>query len=272
MSKTLRVGMVALLMTVVLSSCGPDPVLPQGPQTLKGTLKTAELARVRRGTHVLEQSGVRVYYVESTTVNLRPYENTEVTLTGVLEPNTDDKSLPVLVVSDLLSEKQQMRSWKVPTLSLTLSAPETWLGRTSSGGIAFLLGDETVLTVRKSALQTMPNGAPYLFGNFSGRRILENETGKQTVYVQVEGKIIVFLFTPPKDPVTAPYSTQHFDAVLKSVQFQGKQASSSVRSHAGSQASIPSSPCGGAAGFLCPQGSYCAIDDVENNIGHCKAF
>ncbi len=46
-------------------------VLPQGPQTLTGTLIPAELSLTRRGTHVLKVDGDDVAFVESAAVNLR---------------------------------------------------------------------------------------------------------------------------------------------------------------------------------------------------------
>lgn len=264
------------LATAAFSGCGNQD-LPEGVQTLTGTLRSTELSRVRRGTHVLEQEGKVVYFVESGSRNLRVFEGKEVTVTGTIEANTDRKALPVLVLKDIQAESTETRLWKIPALNMTLMAPEDWQGRTSGSGITFRLAGRTdpVLNVRTSVVASLPNGDSILVGVDQGRLVRNADTGGANVYVQHGKMMLLFQFTPPPDAYL-PYLDEHFKDALRSVSFEAKAASSAAFSVPSGTGALTGSGakkqgvCGGAAGFLCPSGQYCEITDTTNNIGVCR--
>ena len=263
---------------VVLTACGPDEViLPKEPQTIEGVLLARPLALHRRGTHVLQDlQGNDLYYAESATVNLHEYEELAATVTGVLEKNTDPDAMPVLVVSGVVIQQRETRSWEIASLGLSLQAPKRWSCATLDDGMQCLETGSTtpVVKIYSSALMTMPAGSETQVG---GRRAvrLQRDDG-EVVYVQNGTMIITFSF--PSVALQDGVSAREAQLLLHSVDFIAKFSSSS----AGMQQSSPSLSsssavsteafCGGAAGILCPQGKYCEITDRENGIGHCRSI
>jgi hypothetical protein len=262
--------------TLSLAACGAaHDDLPQGVQTLTGVIRSAELSRTRRGTHVLEQDGEPIYFVESGSRNLRTFEGKDVTVTGNVERNTDRNALPVLILKDIQSEQAEPRVWKVPALRMTLKAPDSWQGRTSGSGITFRLAGRTdpILNIRTTPVAQLPKGDSVLIGVDQGRWVRNEATGQTNVYLSRPGRMILFQFTPPPDSVL-PYLDQHLRDLLRSVSFEGVSTSAKA---AGTGAVVTGTgsvkkdaPCGGAAGFLCPAGYYCEINDQVNNIGACR--
>lgn len=75
--------------------------LPTGEVWVRGVLRPADLSPVRRGSFLLSYEEHDVYYVESPTIHLRRFVGRELFFRGVLEPNSDARSLPVLVVREV---------------------------------------------------------------------------------------------------------------------------------------------------------------------------
>ena len=235
---------------------------------MSGTLRTAELSRIRRGTHVFELGGSPAYYAESATISLRRYEGQDVRVKGMLEYNTDPQDLPVLVITEVHARDTVMRPWRVPPLNLTLSAPDSWLGRTTGSGIVYSINGiaEPVMTISDGDIAELPEGAPILVDNERGRRVLNPITNEQTVYVEFHSRIITINFVPPSGSDDL-FLGQYFSQVLKTIAFE--RAPRARPGMATSSGSITGQPCGGPAGFLCPAGYYCAVTDTAQNIGAC---
>lgn len=273
----LAVGILAVIVAAVsIASCSREPSLPQGEQTLTGTLRPAELSRTRLGTHTFEQDGLVRYFAESTVLNLRSFENGEVTIKGEIKPNTDRQSLPVIVITAAAAKDPHLRTWKVPSLHLSLDAPEDWQGRNFSTGAIFRIRgiSEPVLTIGRTRLKTLPEEGEALLlgGTFAARHVGQRGQGEERVYVQRDADIFQLVFHPPLD---VPYVGDYFDRIVRTVAFQDKTTSTgtTVPVTPSSASSVaPGAPCGGAAGFLCPAGQYCEITDQENNIGVCKTI
>lgn len=260
---------VALCVAFVLSSCRREPILtlPEGPQTVTGVLQSVPLSLKRRGTHVLLREGRQFTYLESTTVALPQYEGEEVTLEGTFEPNFDPHDLPVLVVR-AMQDRSQMRGVFLPTVGLRLDVPQQWSIVRNGGGSSFTASGSTrpILMVARSALIFLPPGSPAIVGGERAVRLILPGGSDQVVYVSRGKDILTLAFTPgAAQALTAPAL---FLKILKSVRFDPSSPSLSPSSGTGSP--LPhGQPCGGAAGILCPDGSYCAINDAQANAGFC---
>lgn len=261
------------LTLIALASCRPVPLttLPEGLQEVTGVLRPIPLALKSRGTHVVVVNGKETYTAESTTVSLSGHDGEEVTLKGTLSFNIDPRDLPVLTVTEIVS-KAFVREVITRVLKLRLEVPGDWQSTEGAGSGAVLRltasGSATpVLAVLRSSLKVLPSGSPVIVDGQRGVRVLpDSGASDQIVYIQRSAEVIQFVFTPGGaiDPLSAPAL---FQRILKSVRFTGLPSRSSAG--AGSGGTLTGPPCGGAAGILCPSGSYCAITDTKENIGTC---
>lgn len=266
---SLVIGMTAM----IISACSREPVskLPEGPQEITGILRTLPLSLTRRGTHVLIVNGEERYTAESGLVPLLEYEGEEVMLRGTLSLNTDPEGLPVLTVTDIVSQTRSVRDVFARALKLRLEIPASWRPKegTGTGGTLHITasGSTTpVLTIARSPLLTLPAGSPVLVDSQRGVRVLPGGSSDQVVYIERGGEILTVTFTPggALDPLLAPTI---FLKILKSIRFTGLPQQRSRETATGS--TIRGEPCGGPAGILCPEGSYCAITVPAENIGVC---
>lgn len=122
---------IVFLSIIVLFGClreqGGSVSIPQGNVEIRGVLSLADLSPVRRGSFLLSQEGHNVYYVESPTIHLRRFVGRELLFHGVIEPNSDLRSFPVLVVREV-SGDDASSSFSSSSLSSTFSS----LSRTGS--------------------------------------------------------------------------------------------------------------------------------------------
>ncbi len=262
------IGLTTLIAVVFLNGCSKKPTvtLPTGPQTLTGALSPVDLSLTRRGTDVLRQNGRDVYYVESTMVNLRTFEGMDVEITGLLEENSDPRALPVLVATKAKIIQQPSHPWTVPSLHLTFSAPLSWNGEVFDDGVSFTEtgSTTTLLSVHRASLGSLPAGTPLVVG---GQRAVRASAGSGVVvYVQNGTDIIVIALDKSLSDPTGKEPVQSVLQMLKSIIFSAP----SSRPSTGSGIMVTGSPCGGAAGILCPGGSYCAVTDTVQGIGVCR--
>lgn len=267
-----------MLLGMLLVSCGKQrvfPPLPAGEQTVKGVLKQAPLSAIRRGSHLLEQDGVDVYYAESALVNLSTYQGKRVTLHGTLENNVDPSYLPVLVVSSVADVEETTKSHTLVKLSMELSTPVTWKQSEANGKYVFSIeGDaadaDPVLSVWSDDAKELPDGGvPIVVDTQRATRLIDELSGAELVAVKQTDGTVYLRFAPGKR-VDADRLREDFITVLSTVTFGAQGSSSSAK--AGSGTSALGNPCGGAAGILCPEGSFCDITNVQDNIGHCKVM
>ena len=270
---------------MILLGCqkkAPPVVIPQGPVTVTGFLKPVPLSLVRRGTHIIVSQGTDLYFVQSTGVALSLYEEEEVTMSGTLALNSDPYDLPVLTVTNIASRSEDLQAVRLKELRVNFSIPRSWskVAETGTGSVRFTAtgSARAILSVAKSPLPSPPAGPPVLRRHQAGRRWVPGGATDQIVYVlrmnTSAGKnspdITSFTFTPGdgEDSLASPAI---FLKILKSVQFdRAKENSSAASSYrTGSGTNLSGQPCGGSAGILCPDGFYCAITDVTENIGIC---
>lgn len=264
------------LLGVLLTSCRSDvqPPLPQGEQTITGVLKSASLSATRRGTHVITQDGVDVYYAESALVHLSSYTGKRVTLRGTLEHNVDVSFLPVLTVKSVVDVEETTKEVSIGELSVRFSAPVHWKTAVSAGRHEFradtdLDTDEAILAVWEEQGASVPEGGvPIVVDASRAVRLIDELSGAQIVAVKRENSVVFFKFSPAKR-INADILREDFVALLSTVELRSGSASSSVRSGSGT---VPGGPCGGPAGILCPSGSYCDLTDLQENIGRCKSL
>lgn len=260
----------------LFSGPGSPRQIPQGTQTLTGTLIPAELSITRRGTHVLKVDGEDVAYAESASVNLRTYELTEVGVTGTFRLNTNPSDLPVFIVTSLRAVEIPAVTVEAPSVGLTLRVPTEWSMQTFDDGVAFsLTGSATpVLRVAKSSLTTLPRGTNLFVGGYDAVRV-EGEDGTQIVHLQAGRGIVTFTWTSGDTARDAAFAQLLRTVVVRSVpssstsmtggflQLSSSPATGSAASYAGPR------PCGGPAGVLCPAGTYCAVNSPDG-VGTCQ--
>ncbi|MDD5103331.1 MAG: hypothetical protein PHX93_02940 [Candidatus Peribacteraceae bacterium] len=260
----------------LLTACGPKtppPVdLPTGVQTMTGSLLSAEISTLRRGSHLLiDREGKRLCFVESTTINLRSFEGKTVVIRGVFEPNTDPTMLPVLVTQDVTAVEQDLTPLPLPAFGLNGMIPRSWIQATQKDKTV-LLAEGTSIPLVTIALQIQTplpaTGAPFLISGHHATRAVTPGTQEETTSVERGDDLIVITFTPPKDAEDADLLRAQWGGFLTSLAFSdagGAQSSSALSEQAAG------TPCGGTAGILCPAGQYCEISNLQENIGHCRA-
>lgn len=276
-----------------LSACTDTPgPLPQGTQTLKGTLARAEISLRRRGTHLLLQDGQPLYYVESSKVSLHPYEGKEIVLQGVLEYNTEAKALPVLVVDKVIGGDEKPKVWNVPSLGISFSVPDTWKGNVQASSVQFTLSgsltsvalismvDASVLPFNFQSLTASSSTLtlrPLVIGTYKAVSIVREERNNHTVYIDVGAKDKRFLAFSFALMRTRPLQVQVDEQlrIVQSLSVSSSSARSSVRTSVsgsanGSASNAQGKPCGGPAGILCPAGYFCQVTDAVTDIGVCK--
>lgn len=280
--KAQLLGLTLVTALFVFTSCTKNEpeveALPEGVQTLTGTLLSTDLSLLRRGTHVIRIDGEEVYYVESSQVNLRRYEQKQIVIQGTLEENADPQYLPVLVATNVLDVlEEEWKSWNFPTLKLSLETPEDWRGIERGGRVGFRVPEwnNPIFSIDTEEDLEVVGGTPIVLDAKRAVRIVDEETGFQKVILeQPDESFLVFSFTPGEHP-QASELREHWLKILQSVDFKdaGIAPSSEASSGSGSDATSSESigqPCGGTAGILCPTGLYCDVTDLEENIGTCQ--
>ncbi|MDD5025765.1 MAG: hypothetical protein PHH13_00100 [Candidatus Peribacteraceae bacterium] len=269
------VGFLCITSLLTLSACGkpPLPELPIGEQTVTGFLIPASLSVVRRGSHILRQSGMDITYVESKTVNLSAYDGQEVTLKGVYELNTDPSDLPVLVVAKMDGVAQSTYRIPLSNLRTSLEVPFTWkMAQTATGTVFTVSGSSTPLLVVTESIAgpTPPKGFAIVVGSLPAIRGIDEVTGQEVVSFLRDTRVLSFRFSARGLPDEEQRKSEWL-AALKTVSVDGLSSStSSLSSGATQSGSSVGIPCGGTAGILCPLGYFCDITDVAENIGKCR--
>lgn len=296
-----------LFALLFISACSKptSSSIPLGPRTLSGMVKVAEISLSRRGTDLLVQNGAPVCYLESSTVNLQAFEGRNVVLSGTVEPNTDAKDLPVLVVQTVVGGAGTgTRTWTIQSLGVSVDTPLEWRGKVASVGAQFTASGAatpilTLFTEGEKNLQsvgvTSPKGTKFssiALGIHHGVEVFDQETGSAKVQIDLRpfvtdsgANILTLLFTPSGEEVQLDPDAWRVtvDDVVHSLVFSFDSSSSSsvvstVSSASSSRTSLPLTgsgvgmPCGGTAGILCPSGMFCEITDVQANTGQCQKF
>jgi hypothetical protein len=278
----LRIASVACAFVLFagLVSCTneAEQEIPEGVQTLTGTLVPISLSIKLRGTHALTQGGKQIYLVESAKTDLRDFEGVGVVVTGIIERNLDPKALPVLVASGVTLIDRSMKPVSVEALKLTLDVPHEWNDEQFDDGVQFTESgsNQIMLKIHTSTLTQLPVGMILQVANRKAVRTVIS--GTHAVYVQNGRDILSFSYTPIEDSNEKVVEAD-FLRILRSVRFSGQAASS--RMSGGSAQSMQTSssvsasvgaPCGGAAGILCPSGQYCEITDPTIDSGRCASL
>ncbi|HRH93445.1 MAG TPA: hypothetical protein PKV72_02840 [Candidatus Peribacteria bacterium] len=265
----------ALTTLLLLSACGggggDTAQYTYGPLSETGTLVATGVSLVRRGTHVLYAGGKAAYYLESKTVNLQEFAGKRVNVTGDLQPNVSAKYLPVLSVKSVSASdvEEPLHEWKLPGLSLSLQAPESWTATSAEKSISFIASDAgsgTVLTLDAIDAAGLPDGIPTVVAGNVAVKLRNVPLGGEEVHILRSGQVIRVKYTPTgEEPVL---QHEQYAALLASLSFTSSSSSSTASSGSGSAAHMQ--PCGGEAGILCPQGYYCDVFDPKANIGKCR--
>lgn len=298
--KTVSVLFVCVALLGV-SACETKAVLPTGVQTIHAVVQSVPFSLKRRGTHgLLDSQGTMFAFAESTAVNLRALEGREVDLEGIYEQNTDDEALPVVVVQKVINGgEEELRSWKIPALGLTVHLPRSWKGVvqgktaafTATGSAAPVLTITTVAGAQTSSAGSQYGALPspsidaFVVGLRKATAEMNADGDRWVVRVVSADSRTDFAFSLTEG--SAEQQVASFRRFLKTVTFDsGASASKATSSRASSmpapssvsgstgssgtsRASGEGSPCGGVAGILCPKGFYCKIADSTTETGTC---
>lgn len=269
----MRKAFVSLsVVSLLLVACGGGvlPPLPDGEQTVTGVLKQAELSAVRRGSHLLEQDGVNVYYAESSLINLREYQGKRVTLRGTLEHNTDPENLPVLVAESVVDVEETSEEHTLSDVGVRITTPIQWKLVKREGKYQFRLeedGEDSILVIWQEEGTELPDGGiPIVVDATRATRLVDDLSGTQIVIVKREGNLLHMRFSPGQR-INADRLREYFLAALSSVDLISSQVDD-LQPTLGTGSL--STPCGGTAGILCDEGYFCDIQDFEENIGRCR--
>lgn len=269
-----------LLLTIVsllaFTACAQEsvlPPLPEGPQTLTGTVIPTTISTARRGSYVLKQSGQDIAYLESATVNLREFQGRSAALKGHFERNIDPEDLPVLVVESVVSSEESVREWNSSALSLHAQVPIRWGFSGTGTSVAFIpVGTlRPLVSLQMMEGKPLPSGITLSIGGAKAIRFLDELSGEQRIAIERAQGYLEIAFTPQRED-DLEQARSEWLAFLRSLRIGGAALVGSSRAAASSlpAGSRDGQPCGGIAGILCPAGSYCAITDLEQNIGVCR--
>ncbi len=265
-----------LLVSLAFVACDREPTnttLPTGTQTLTGALLPTEISLLRRGTHMLQIDGKDTYYVESNRVSLRRYEGKNLVIEGTLQQNVDPSFLPVLVAERVVAVlEESLKEWKLPSLTLTISVPETWNGSVADGEAIFSIPGsvDPIIRITERPKEDIAGGVPIVIDKARAIRVANETLGGETVYLTRGDKQLVFVFNPlASDRPDAQY--EMWLLIMKSITLGQSQQTTSTNTSTGT-GSVTGTPCGGTAGILCPKGSYCDITNLQENIGVCRKY
>lgn len=277
---------MALLLPLLTGCFGETegPALPEGPQTLTGLLLPLPISLAYRGSHRFQREpGVDFAYAESNAVNLRRQEGKTVVLRGRLEPNFQVTDPPVFVVESLVAILEEpLKTFSAPSLGIAFEAPESWRVEIGSGSVRIIVPNlvEPLIEITREALLSEPTGEPVVLDRQRALLVRFESDGSERITLPRGSSAMVFYFRP-QDPTRLEQLSKQWAAFLESVSLSGKSsAPSSVKTESGmgvgtgTGAGLPpateSLPCGGPAGILCPAGFYCAVENLAENIGHCR--
>lgn len=258
----------AFIFLFLLTSCTSHPliVIPDGKQTLTGVLLPVQISLSRRGTHTLMQSNVAVALVESSTVNLRQMEGVDSVVVGHFERNTDPEALPVLVASGVSLVDVVMRTWQLSAIGITLEVPPEWGPKFLTDGVRFsATGSSVYLAVSTGALSPLPASNRMAVGGRPAAFV--SSSGASTLSIHNGSSMILFEFAE-----SIPGGNAVILRIIRTILFTAPSSFSSLGTSSGAFPTPDGAPCGGAAGLLCPTGSYCEVTDTITNIGRCRSL
>ena len=270
-------AIIAVSSAISLSACTKKTISssPLGPVSATGTLIPAESSLVRRGTHLLLENGVKMYYVESKTENLVTYEGQTVHIEGIAEANTGKSDLPVLIVGSVtaLHNDSAIHVWEIPVLDLRITTPDAWNAGIVKSVASFLLpGEKTpILTVSVANETALPAGTPFYVANHRAVRIAALAgSGAEEIYLQNKTVILHLHFDASTQAGVTTMEDgkllqSEFENALSSVQFISDSSNTATGTGSGLV-----TPCGGVAGVLCPAGYFCDVFDNAAKIGKCR--
>ncbi|MBT3834767.1 hypothetical protein HOF56_00805 [Candidatus Peribacteria bacterium] len=276
-----RSAVSLLCLFLVLSACSGDvknTVTPSdvfGAYTATGTVTSTGTSLYRRGTHVLKMNGRSRFYLESKKVNLSDYIGEYAVLEGEMSPNSHEKYLPVISVSSIKNASRKnvgIQKYKVASLNISLEAPSEWNSDISGGKLKFSFTGERVpfVTIKNSDLEKLPEGLHLRVDGRNGIRFVDEEANQHHVYIRRDnGEIIEILFVPQGEK--SALSRDAFYSMIKSLEIEDEEIVTDENEE--NPEDIGSlQPCGGSAAVICPEGEYCAVEELDTGIGKCKTL
>lgn len=281
--------MVWLLICLPLSACkepAEPPPLPEGIQTIEGMLIPAELSIKRSGTHLLQQNGNSLYYIESKSINLKPFEYEFITAKGTVKNNIDPAALPVLVLNEITRPEEALTGWELKDSNISGQTSAEWVQKGTGSQLEFFYQNSkkpiaSIVSQAKKDISfddfvsQLPAGNFTTISRHEAYEIKNDQTGQQVIYINHNDLIVEIVFAP-SDKEEHDRWEPVFRHMLKSIVLDSsnKTYKSNPRFTDTTTTSdgvpLDGNPCGGPAGVLCPSGQLCIIDDKNLGIGHCR--
>ncbi len=272
--KTIVLSVLSILLLGACSRRSDVEAVPLGPITATGTLVSADVSLIRRGSHILIVDGQPRYYVESKTENLGDFEGRLVGIDGTIELNTMKGDFPVIVLRTIRSKvgNEGLHLWNIPALNLRLRTPDAWKGSIQGKTASFTLDGEDVplLSIQLMSGSTLPTGESFYVRNRPAVRTELNSGASQEIFVLERDTVISFRFDPSS--LKTVRSTE--EGKILAAEFERLLSELSFLSDTKLKTSVTGSgsgiACGGPAGVLCSSGYYCDISNTTDALGVCK--
>jgi hypothetical protein len=222
--------------------------------------------------------GAPAVYLESSLVSLRDVVGRVVTVHGHTELNTSSDDLPVFVVERLDVEASSTRLIASRDLGISLEIPSTFEDHTTDNTLSIRVpgSAEPLLMIAMQNRGSLPvTGLSLRIAGHDAVRV-DRDALHREIYILLskDNRLKIDVTLPDGDSSSLQ---SHATDILSSLTFTAASSggvASSLSSSSFSVAvnSLPSDgqTCGGTAGLLCPQGSYCEITDGNLGMGVCK--
>jgi len=147
--------------------------------------------------------------------------------------------------------------------------PTQWMKRTEGTEVVFVPKgmEEVLLMIKKEETTEFPEGGvPIVIGSKRALRMIDEFSGNQIVVVKLgDTEVLELYFTPKEEHGDLEMLRGQFLEMLNSISFIDLDRPE-VKTGTGTLGA----PCGGVAGILCPDGYFCEVKDLEENIGRCR--
>lgn len=255
-----------------LASCGTsieeNTSLPLGPFTATGTISSAPISLIRRGTHLFRSTNAAVFYIESTTFSLSAYSGTTVKVAGILLKNSVPNELPVLVV-ETLEELSKTKETLIPEFGLALTLPPKWSLIKKDGSISLTFSGSNLLTLESSTVKHLPTAKKVNIGSLLAYEI--STTPRAYLLLHSDQPMAIVKIKMGAERRT---EVENILATFREISKSNSSSTSIFSSKFSSGSGVISgsnAPCGGSAGLLCPKGEFCEVQDISNRIGRCRS-
>lgn len=273
--KNFFAAILLVLSGTLLSACS---LTNQTPETPKETVKKAiitegkvikkEITIYENGTHFFETEKGEKYLLKSFILDLSPFEDKNVRITGEVEIVPDMPLLTAFAIEEIKNMEEDRTSlFSEADFSFAVELPGTWKRNVLEDALQYAPQNaEPVITIKKVKLGTtagalllkeIKEGTPVSVGGESAIRI----TGKDDqihIVINQEAELLVFSFVPGENPTEEKGVYYEMLTGLQWITEEDLEEDEPLLQ----QETIY---CGGVAKKLCPSGFRCELKNLEKD-------